>query len=327
MVKRGTFLRGKNTDTRYESDILKGGGMGFFDRLKEGLTKTRKGFIGKIETVLTGRKIDECTLEELEEVLIISDVGAPATEEIINGLKEKVKSGEAKDVDSVKELLKREMAAILDHAHPLAIQGNKPIVILAVGVNGVGKTTTIGKLASRFRSQGLSVILAAADTFRAAGIEQLEIWAERADSQIVKHQKGSDPAAVAYDAVEAAKSRKTDIVIVDTAGRLHTKSGLMEELKKVKRTIKKAMPDAPQEVLLVVDATTGQNALRQAELFNETVGITGVALTKLDGTAKGGIVFAIKKGLGIPVKLIGVGEGVDDLRDFDPKEFVEALFS
>ena len=301
--------------------------MGFFDRLKEGLTKTRKGLIDKIETVFTGRKIDESTLEELEEILIISDVGALATEKIINGLKEKVQSGEAKDVDSVKVLLKQEMAAILDHAHPLVIQGNKPFVILAVGVNGVGKTTTIGKLASRFRSQGLSVLLAAADTFRAAGIEQLEIWAERADSQIVKHQKGSDPAAVAYDAVEAAKNRNIDIVIVDTAGRLHTKSGLMEELKKVKRTIQKAMPEAPQEVLLVVDATTGQNALRQAELFNETVGITGVALTKLDGTAKGGIVFAIKKGLGFPVKLIGVGEGVDDLRDFDPKEFVEALFS
>lgn len=301
--------------------------MGFFDRLKVGLTKTRKGLIDKIETVFTGSKIDENTLEELEEILIVSDVGAPATDEIINVLKEKVKSGEAKDVDSVKTLLKQEMAAILDHAHPLAIHGNKPIVILAVGVNGVGKTTTIGKLASRFRSQDLSVLLAAADTFRAAGIEQLEIWAERAGSQIVKHQKGSDPAAVAYDAVEAAKSRKTDIVIVDTAGRLHTKSGLMEELKKIKRTIKKAMPDAPQEVLLVVDATTGQNALRQAQLFHETVGITGIALTKLDGTAKGGIVFAIKKGLDIPVKLIGVGEGVDDLRDFDPKEFVEALFS
>jgi fused signal recognition particle receptor len=301
--------------------------MGFFDRLKEGLTKTRKGLIDKIETVFTGRKIEESTLEELEEILIISDVGALATEEIINGLKEKVQSGEAKDVDSVKVLLKQEMAVILDHAHPLVIQGNKPFVILAVGVNGVGKTTTIGKLASRFRSQGLSVLLAAADTFRAAGIEQLEIWAERADSQIVKHQKGSDPAAVAYDAVEAAKNRNIDIVIVDTAGRLHTKSGLMEELKKVKRTIQKAMPEAPQEILLVVDATTGQNALRQAELFHDVVGITGVALTKLDGTAKGGIIFAIKKGLGIPVKLIGVGEGVDDLRDFDPKEFVEALFS
>jgi fused signal recognition particle receptor len=301
--------------------------MGFFDRLKEGLTKTRKNFVEKIETVFIGRAIDESTLEELEEILIISDVGAIATEEIIHVLKDKVKSGEAKDVESVKALLKREMAVILDHAHPLAMEGKRPVVILAVGVNGVGKTTTIGKLASRFRSEGLSVLLAAADTFRAAGIEQLEIWAERADSQIVKHQKGSDPAAVAFDAVEAAKSRHIDIVIVDTAGRLHTKSGLMDELKKVKKTIQKAMPEAPQEVLLVVDATTGQNALRQAELFHEAVGITGVALTKLDGTAKGGIIFAIKKGLGIPVKLIGIGEGVDDLRDFDPKEFVEALFS
>jgi len=301
--------------------------MGFFDRLKEGLAKTRKGFIEKIETVFTDRRIDESTMEELEEVLIISDVGARATEEIINSLKEHVKSGEAKDADSVKELLKRKMAALLEPADPLVTQGNKPIVILAVGVNGVGKTTTIGKLASRFRSQGLSVLLAAADTFRAAGIEQLEIWAQRADARIVKHQKGSDPAAVAFDAVEAAKSRNIDIVIVDTAGRLHTKSGLMDELKKLKRTIQKAMPEAPQEALLVVDATTGQNALRQAELFHEAVGITGVALTKLDGTAKGGIIFAIKKDLGIPVKLIGIGEGIDDLRDFEPGEFVEALFS
>jgi len=301
--------------------------MGFFDRLKEGLAKTRKGFIEKIETVFTGRKIDESTLEELEEVLIISDVGARATEEIINSLKEKVKKGEARDFESLKELLKQEMSAVLDHPYPLATEGKKPIVILAVGVNGVGKTTTIGKLASRFRSQGMSVLLAAADTFRAAGIEQLEIWAERAGSMIVKHQKGSDPAAVAFDAVEAARGRNIDVVIVDTAGRLHTKSGLMEELKKIKRTIQKAMPEAPHEVLLVVDATTGQNALRQAELFHEAVGITGVALTKLDGTAKGGIVFAIKKELDIPVKLIGIGEGLEDLRDFEPKEFVEALFS
>ena len=301
--------------------------MGFFDKLKESLAKTRKGLIGKIEDVFVGRKIDESTLEDLEEVLIISDVGARATEEIINALKEQVKKGETKDFDSVRELLKREMVTMLDNASPLVTQGSKPIVILTVGVNGVGKTTTIGKLASRFRTQGKSVLLAAADTFRAAGIEQLEIWAQRADSQIVKHQKGSDPAAVAFDAVEAAKSRNIDIVIIDTAGRLHTKSGLMEELKKVKRIIQRAMPEAPQEILLVVDATTGQNALRQAELFNEAVGITGVALTKLDGTAKGGIVFAIKKGLGIPVKLIGIGEGLEDLRDFNPGDFVEALFS
>jgi fused signal recognition particle receptor len=301
--------------------------MGFFDKLKEKLTKTRQGFIEKVESIFTGRKIDEATLEELEELLIISDVGTKATSEITSVIREKVKTGEANDAVSVRELLKREMIDILGNAQPITTFGEKPFVMLAIGVNGVGKTTTIGKLASRFHAQGLSVLLAAGDTFRAAGIEQLEIWANRADSQLVKHQKGSDPAAVAYDAVAAAKSRNIDVVIIDTAGRLHTKTNLMEELKKVKRAIQKALPEAPQETLLVVDATTGQNAIRQAELFNEAVGITGIALTKLDGTAKGGIVFAIKKGLGIPVRLIGVGEGIDDLRDFDPKEFVEALFS
>ena len=301
--------------------------MGFFDRLKESLTKTRKSFIDKVESVFTGRKIDEETLEELEEILIMSDVGTKASSEIMSVLREKAKSGEANDAVSVKELLKHEMTAVLGEPQPLVVFGSKPFVILAVGVNGVGKTTTIGKLASRFRSQGLSVLLAAGDTFRAAAIEQLEIWAKRADTQFVKHQKDSDPAAVAYDAVVAAQSRGIDVVIVDTAGRLHTKSNLMEELKKVKRSIDKALPGAPHEILLVVDATTGQNALRQAELFNEVSGVTGIALTKLDGTAKGGIIFAIRKGLGIPVRLIGVGEGIDDLRDFDPKEFVEALFS
>jgi fused signal recognition particle receptor len=307
--------------------ISEGGTMGFFERLKEGLTKTRKTFAQRVESIFTGRVINEQALEELEEVLIASDVGTRATSEIMTVISEKVKEGEAKDLDSVKELLKKEMVTILGDSRPIAIFGSKPFVILAVGVNGVGKTTTIGKLASRFRSEGLSVLLAAGDTFRAAGIEQLEIWAERADTHFVKHQSGSDPAAVAYDAVTAARSRGIDTVIIDTAGRLHTKSNLMEELKKVKRSIDKAMPGAPQEILLVVDATTGQNALRQAELFNEAVGITGIALTKLDGTAKGGIVFAIRRGLGIPVRLIGVGEKIDDLRDFDPGEFVEALFS
>jgi fused signal recognition particle receptor len=301
--------------------------MGFFDRLKESLTKTRKSFVEKVESILTGRKIDETTLEELEEILIMSDVGTKAASEIMTVIREKARNGEANDVDSVRDLLKREMTEMLGDPHPIAIFGNKPFVILAVGVNGVGKTTTIGKLASRFRSQGLSVLLAAGDTFRAAGIEQLEIWSQRADTQFVKHQKGSDPAAVAFDAVVAAQSRNIDVLIIDTAGRLHTKSNLMEELKKVRRSIDKAMPGAPQEILLVVDATTGQNAIRQAELFNEAVGITGIALTKLDGTAKGGIIFAVKKGLGIPVRLIGIGEGIDDLRDFEPKEFVEALFS
>ncbi|MBM4147307.1 MAG: signal recognition particle-docking protein FtsY [Nitrospira sp.] len=301
--------------------------MGFFDRLKESLTKTRKGLVEKVESIFTGRKVDETTLEELEEILIMSDVGTNAASEIMTVIREKAKKGEAKDTDSVKGLLKSEMISILGDFQPLMVSESKPFVILAVGVNGVGKTTTIGKLASRFRSQGLSVLLAAGDTFRAAGIEQLEIWAKRADTQFVQHQKGSDPAAVAYDAVIAAQSRGIDVVIIDTAGRLHTKTNLMEELKKVKRSIDKALPGAPAEVLLVVDATTGQNALRQAEIFNETIGITGIALTKLDGTAKGGIVFAIKKGLGMPVRLIGVGEGIDDLRDFDPGEFVEALFS
>lgn len=301
--------------------------MGFFDRLKESLTKTRKTFIEKVESIFTGRAIDEEALEELEEILIASDVGTKAAAEIMTFIREKARKGEARDIDSVKELLKKEMATILGDSQPIVIFGSKPFVILAVGVNGVGKTTTIGKLASRFRSQGLSVLLAAGDTFRAAGIEQLEIWAKRADTHFVKHQSGSDPAAVAYDAVIAARSRGIDAVIIDTAGRLHTKSNLMEELKKVKRSIDKAMPGAPQEILLVVDATTGQNTLRQAELFNKAVGITGIALTKLDGTAKGGIVFAIRRGLGIPVRLIGVGEGIDDLRDFDPGEFVEALFS
>jgi fused signal recognition particle receptor len=301
--------------------------MKFFERLKEGLAKTKKGFIEKVETLFTGRKIDEEALEELEELLLTADVGTKAAGEIMASLREKAKRGEVKDADSLKEAMKKEMVLILGHPHPLIVHGNRPFVILAVGVNGVGKTTTIGKLANRFRSEGLSVLLAAGDTFRAAGIEQLEIWADRARAQFVKHKSGSDPAAVAFDAIEAARHRGIDVVIIDTAGRLHTKSPLMEELKKVKRVIEKAMPGAPQEILLVVDATTGQNALRQADMFNQVIGVTGIALTKLDGTAKGGIVFAIKKDFGIPVQLIGIGERLDDLRDFNPEEFVEALFA
>ena len=300
--------------------------MGFFDKLKEKLVKTRQGFIEKVENIFAGRKIDNATLEELEETLIMSDVGTKAASAIIEAMRERSRKGD-NGGESPKELLKSEMSILLGDAQPLAVSAPHPYVILAIGVNGVGKTTTIGKLASRFRSQGLSVLLAAGDTFRAAAIEQLEIWAKQADTQFVKHQPGSDPAAVAYDAIVAAKSRDIDVVIIDTAGRLHTKSNLMEELKKVKRSIQKAMPEAPQETLLVVDATTGQNALRQAEIFDKTIGVTGIALTKLDGTAKGGIIFAIKKDLGIAVKLIGVGEGIEDLRDFHPKEFVEALFS
>lgn len=300
--------------------------MGLFDQLKNGLAKTRKGFVEKVESIFSKGKIDKETIEELEEALITSDVGIHAAQEIVNFLREKIRKGEIEDALSAREALKKEMVSLLGSSAPVVLFGERPFVILTVGVNGVGKTTTIGKLASRFASEGHSVLLGASDTFRAAAIEQLEIWAKRAGASIVKHQSGSDPAAVAFDAIESARHKKIDVVIIDTAGRLHTKSPLMEELKKVKRVVQKAMPLAPQEVLLVVDATTGQNALRQAQMFNEAIGITGVALTKLDGTAKGGIVFAIKKELGIPVRLIGVGEGVDDLRDFDPKEFVEALF-
>ena len=301
--------------------------MGFFDRLKGGLTKTRKGFIEKVEAVFVGRKIDDETLEELEEILITSDVGLKATGEIVGSLREKARKGEIKSSEGVRDFLKQEMTALLGPFQPLVITGERPFVILTVGVNGVGKTTTIGKLAGRFVSEGRSVLLAAGDTFRAAAVEQLEIWAGRTEAQIVKHQSGSDPAAVAFDSIEAARSRKVEVVIIDTAGRLHSKSPLMEELKKVRRVIDKTMPGAPHETLLVVDATTGQNALRQAQMFHDAVGVTGIALTKLDGTAKGGIVFAIRKELGIPVRLIGVGEGLEDLRDFDSKEFVEALFS
>lgn len=300
--------------------------MGFFDKLKQGLAKTRKGLVEKVESIFSGRKIDFETLEELEEALLTADIGVKATTEIIDFLKEKTKKGEIKDISKIKEYLKLEMSGMLGDSQPLIID-KKPFVILAVGVNGVGKTTTIGKLAARFINDGKSVILAAADTFRAAAIEQLEIWAKRTGAQIVKHQSGSDPAAVAFDAIEAAKARNIDVVVVDTAGRLHTKSSLMEELKKVRRVIEKGIPSAPHEVLLVVDATTGQNALRQAEMFNNAIGVTGIALTKLDGTAKGGIIFAIKRELGIPIRYIGIGEGIEDLRDFEPKDFVKALFS
>ncbi|MBA4349090.1 MAG: signal recognition particle-docking protein FtsY [Thermodesulfovibrio sp.] len=300
--------------------------MGFLDKLKAGLTKTKKNIIERVDSIILNRRIDESTIEEIEEVLISSDIGTKATDEIISLLREKVKAGKIKEPEDVKTCLKEELSLLLGKASPLVKTGDKPFVILTVGVNGVGKTTTIGKLASKFIAEGSSVILAAADTFRAAAIEQLEIWAKRTGADIVKHQSGSDPAAVAFDAVEAAKHRGTDIVIIDTAGRLHTKSPLMEELKKVNRVIKKSMPGAPQEILLIVDATTGQNALKQAQIFNETLGVTGIALAKLDGTAKGGIIFAIQKELGIPVKLIGIGEGIDDLKDFDPEEFVKALF-
>ncbi|MDA8388466.1 MAG: signal recognition particle-docking protein FtsY [Nitrospiraceae bacterium] len=281
--------------------------------------------MGGVDNIFSGGKpVDEETLEELEELLISSDIGVRTASEITDSMRQR--EGEIRKAGSPRDFLKARMLELLGKPAPLVVFGEKPFVILTVGVNGTGKTTTIGKLAARFAGEGRSVMLAASDTFRAAAIEQLEIWAQRAGAQIIKQQTGGDPAAVAFDAVEAAKKRGTEVVIVDTAGRLHTKAPLMEELKKIRRVIQKAMPDAPQETLLVVDATTGQNALRQAELFNQWVEISGVALTKLDGTAKGGIVFTIKRELGIPIKLIGIGEGTDDLQDFDPRQFIEALF-
>lgn len=300
--------------------------MGFFDKLREKLSKTKQSLVEKLESVISvGRKIDESTIEEIEEILISADVGVKATEYIIDILKKRFKEGALREYSDLKILLKEELIKILENEVSLNIK-SIPSVILMVGVNGVGKTTTIGKLGYKFISEGKTVVFAAADTFRAAAIEQLEIWANKVGADIIKHKSGSDPAAVAFDAVEHAKSKKKDIVIIDTAGRLHTKYPLMEELKKINRVIQKSIPDAPHEKLLVVDATTGQNAIRQALMFHETIGITGAIVTKLDGTAKGGVVFAIKKEIGLPIKLIGVGEGIEDLQPFDPKDFVRALF-
>ena len=300
--------------------------MGLFDKLKKGLLKTRKSLIEQTEALVRGRKVDEAFLEEFEELLVMADVGPQAADAITGALRDKVRHDRIKNERDLKEAFKEEVGKMLHDGHRIMCAGEKPYVILTVGVNGVGKTTTIGKLARRFTDHGFSVTLAAADTFRAAAIEQLEIWADRAGAHIVKHRSGADPAAVAFDAVASARANNVDVVIIDTAGRLHTKSNLMEELKKIKRVISREKPSAPHEVLLVVDATSGQNAINQARIFNEAVGVTGIALTKLDGTAKGGIVLAINKELDIPVKLIGVGEAVEDLQDFSPKEFIEALF-
>ena len=300
--------------------------MGLFDKLKKGLFKTKKSLVEDTEKLAKGRKVDDDLLEKFEELLIMSDVGPQASSAITDALREKVKQDKIKNERDLKAAFKEEVRKILKEGHKVMCAGEKPYVVLTVGVNGVGKTTTIGKLARRFTDQGFTVTLAAADTFRAAAIEQLDIWADRAGAYIVKHQSGSDPAAVAFDAVQSAQSKDVDVVIIDTAGRLHTKANLMEELKKIKRVVSKEKSSAPHEILLVVDATSGQNAITQAKIFNETVGITGIALTKLDGTAKGGIIIAINKELDIPVKLIGVGEAVEDLQDFDPDEFVEALF-
>jgi fused signal recognition particle receptor len=302
--------------------------MGLFSKLKESLTKTRQGFVEKIENLVTGRKaIDEELYEELEEILIQADVGADAALDLVEALRKLVRERKVGEPEQLKSLLQELIAGIMGEETYTVNRGGPPTVILVVGVNGVGKTTTIGKMAQYFKGTGHKVMLAAGDTFRAAAIDQLEIWANRTGVDLIKHHEGSDPAAVAFDALQAARARKTDMLIIDTAGRLHTKSNLMEELKKVGRVLSRDVPGAPHEVLLVLDATTGQNAISQAKLFGEATGVTGIVLTKLDGTAKGGVVIGIKKELDVPVKFIGIGEKVDDLRPFNAGDFVRALFN
>ena len=301
---------------------------GFFERLKSGLKKTADGLVGRIDALVLGKKtIDADTLEELEEILITSDIGVKTTVELIRTLEQRLKRNELKDGEALRGALKDEILARLTaHHHPLDIGSGKPFVLLVIGVNGVGKTTTIGKLASRFSASGNKVLLAAADTFRAAAAEQLIAWGNRSGADVIRHKEGADPSAVVFDACKAAIARDVDVLIIDTAGRLHTKVNLMEEMKKIRRVIDREIPGAPHETLLVLDAATGQNAVSQARLFKEAAGVTGLALTKLDGTAKGGILVAVSHEFALPVRFIGVGESIEDLRDFDPQEFTDALF-
>jgi fused signal recognition particle receptor len=297
--------------------------IGYFKRLKNRLSKTRQNLSGGFEKVFAGKKkLDEDALDQLEELLITSDIGVQTTMALI----EKIADAKVADVSEVKQILKEELFSILNTPPPVQEKSKStPHVILVVGVNGVGKTTTIGKIAASLKASGKKVLIAAADTFRAAAVEQLMIWAQKAGAEFVKHKENADPAAVAFDAVAAAKARGCDIVLIDTAGRLHTKVNLMEELKKIKRTVAKQVQGAPHEIMLVLDATTGQNALSQAQLFNEALAVSGLVLTKLDGTAKGGIVIAICSSLNIPLQYIGIGEKVEDLRPFDAKQFIDAL--
>ncbi len=301
--------------------------VNLFERLKQGLTKAKQGITDKIDDVLKSyTKVDEELLEELEEILITADVGVNTTMDIIDKLRDKIKENKIIEPIEVKEELKNIIEEILTNENSILNVEKSPTIILMVGVNGVGKTTTIGKLANRYKQEGKKVLLAAGDTFRAAAIEQLEVWAGRSNVDIIKHQEGADPGAVVFDAIKAAKARKVDLLICDTAGRLHNKANLMNELGKVFKIVDREFPEANKEVLLVVDATTGQNAVVQAKTFKEVADITGIVLTKLDGTAKGGVVLAVKSEVDVPVKLIGVGEKVEDLQDFDAKAFSEALF-
>jgi fused signal recognition particle receptor len=303
---------------------------GLLDRMKEAVTRTRENLAERIEEAVSfSKEIDRNTLDDLEATLIGADLGTTTTHEVLEKLREKADRKQIKDVEELKRLLKEELLAILTAANARPVQkvDGTPEVILVVGVNGTGKTTTIGKLSQVFRSQGKNVLLCAADTFRAAAIEQLEVWGQRTGTEVIKTKAGGDPSAVLFDALQAATARKTDYVVVDTAGRLHTKTNLMLELEKMRRTAQRIIPGAPHETLLVMDATTGQNGLQQAKLFTEAAGVTGIVLTKLDGTAKGGVVVAISRELGVPVRYVGVGEKAGDLLPFDPKAFVDSLFN
>lgn len=315
------WFKKKKEKGEEEQDLLQ--------RLKERIVKTRESFAGRVDRLFLGKKeINLDLLENLEEILITADLGMCTATQLIKRIQEKVKRKELSDAIALKNYLREEILTLLrlpqKEEEDLAA---RPAVILVIGVNGVGKTTTIGKLAYRSKSLGQNVMLVAADTFRAAAIEQLEIWGKRVGVALVKQKSGADPSAVVFDALEAAQSRQTDIMFIDTAGRLHTKVNLMEELKKVKRIIQRKMPEAPHEVLLVLDATTGQNAISQARLFNDALGVTGIVLTKLDGTAKGGVIIGISNELQIPIRFIGIGEKMEDLREFDPETFVNALFA
>jgi fused signal recognition particle receptor len=304
--------------------------VSFFEKLKEGLSKTHYGFVEKIDRLFLGKKlIDQDLLDELESLLFAADLGVKTSSQLIEGVQQGLRRGELQEPEKVKEFIKQEMFRILRSGErPLSINFSqtKPFVFMVVGVNGVGKTTTIAKIAHQYSLQGRKVLIGAADTFRAAAVEQLEIWAKRVEADLIKQSKGSDPSAVAFDSIHAAKARNIDLVFIDTAGRVHTKVNLMEELKKAKRIIGRECPGAPHEILLILDATTGQNAISQAKLFNEAIGVTGIALTKLDGTAKGGIIVGITEELNIPIRFIGVGEGMEDLKEFNATEFVQALF-
>ena len=300
--------------------------MGFFDKLKEGLTKTKNAFFGQVNDVIKSfRKVDEDLLEELEELMICADMGAETAENVVDQLREKIREEKLTDAEDVKTALKEILQGLVGEGEPLRFD-TTPSVLLVIGVNGVGKTTSIGKIAAHLKSEGKRVLVAAADTFRAAAIDQLAVWCDRAGVELIRQSEGSDPAAVVFDAAAAAKKRGADVLIIDTAGRLHNKKNLMDELAKIDRVIDRELPGVSRETLLVLDSTTGQNAVMQAKEFGRAAEITGLILNKLDGTAKGGIVLSIRHELGLPVKFIGVGEKIDDMQEFDAKQFIDALF-